>query len=111
MTPVTSLEIKSGKACCIGPPKYTTVAIKPSSCKLNKFKQRLRDSNLSDKFANKCADSNVNYIQFEQTLIQAKERIFPAKCVKFNRYKHHCQKWMTEGILTFIKFHYDQSSH
>ena len=100
---VTSLEFKSGKVIGIGPPKYTTVTIKQSPYKLNKFKQLLRDSNLSDKF-DESADPNVNYIQFEQTLIQAKERIFPAKRVKFNRYKHHCQKWMTEGILTSIKF-------
>ena len=74
---LTSLEFKSGKIIGIGPPKYTTVAIKQSPYKLNKFKQLSHDSNLSDKF-DESADPNVNCIQFKQTLIEAKERIFPA---------------------------------
>ena len=100
---MTSLEFKSGKVIGISPPKCTTAAINQSAYKLNKFKQLLRDSNLNDKF-DESADPNVNSIHFEQTLIQAKEQIFPTKRVKFNCYKHHCQKWMTKGILTFIKF-------
>ena len=77
---VTSLEFKSGKVTGISPPKYTTVVIKQSPYKLNKFKQLLRDSDLTGKF-DESAGPNANYIQFEQTLIQVKERNISCKNV------------------------------
>ena len=49
-------------------------------------------------------DPNGNYETFEKLLVDAKDRHFKAKTVRFNRYRHKISPWATTGILRSIKF-------
>ena len=37
-------------------------------------------------------------------ITSAQEKHLPEKTVRFNKYKHKCSPWMTNGILQSIKF-------
>lgn len=50
------------------------------------------------------ANPNINYNKLETIIINAKEKCFPIKEVKFNKYKHKVSPWITFGILNSIKF-------
>ena len=49
-------------------------------------------------------DPNGNYETFEKLLVDAKDRHFKAKTVRFNRYRHKISHWATNGILRSIQF-------
>ena len=49
-------------------------------------------------------DPNGNYETFEKLLMDAKDRHFKAKTVRFNRYRHKISPWATTGILCSIQF-------
>ena len=49
-------------------------------------------------------DPNGNYETFEKLLVDAKDRHFKAKTVRFNRYRHKISPWDTTGILRSIQF-------
>ena len=49
-------------------------------------------------------DPNGNYETFEKLLVDAKDRHFKAKTVRFNRYRHKISPWATTGILHSIQF-------
>ena len=49
-------------------------------------------------------DPNGNYGTFEKVLVDAKDRHFKAKTVRFNRYRHKISPWATTGILRSIQF-------
>jgi len=50
------------------------------------------------------SDPNENYEKLEQTLRAAHEKHIPVKFVKYNKHKHKLTKWITNGILSSIKF-------
>ena len=50
------------------------------------------------------ANPNINYNKLETIIINAKEKCFPIKEVKFNKYKHKVSPWITFGILNSMKF-------
>ena len=49
-------------------------------------------------------DPNVNNNILHDTLCDALDKHIPIKDVKFNKYKHKKSGWITEGILTSIKY-------
>merc|ERR1712208_180064 len=49
-------------------------------------------------------DPNINYDKLENIITAAKDKCFPEKEVKFNKYKHKIAPWMTHGILNSIQF-------
>ena len=49
-------------------------------------------------------DPSINYSILENKLNELLGKHFPIKTVRFNKYKHKCSSWITEGILKSIKF-------
>ena len=49
-------------------------------------------------------DPNINYDKLENIITAAKDKCFPEKEVKFNKYKHKISPWLTNGILKSMKF-------
>ena len=50
------------------------------------------------------SDPNLNYNIFANWLTFAKQKYLPLKKIKFNKYKHKRNKWITSGILRSIKY-------
>ena len=49
-------------------------------------------------------DPNFNYDILESTIISAMDKFIPIKRIKFNKYKHKKQPWVTNGILKSIRY-------
>ena len=49
------------------------------------------------------ADPNINYSIHESAIMQANNKYMPIKTVKFQKYKHKRNDWITLGILNSIK--------
>ena len=49
------------------------------------------------------ADPNINYSILESAIMQANNKYMPIKTVKFQKYKHKRNDWITLGILNSIK--------
>jgi len=47
---------------------------------------------------------NENYDIFDESINELKNKHFPVKVIKFNKYRHRKNKWITKGILISIKF-------
>ena len=68
---------------------------------LNNFVQELRENNITEQINN---DINAdNYKIFLAIIQEAKNKHLPTKKVKFNKYKHKKNKWITRGIFKSIK--------
>ena len=50
------------------------------------------------------SDPNLNYNTFANWLTSAKQKYLPLKKIKFNKYKHKINNWITSGILRSIKY-------
>ena len=53
---------------------------------------------------NPYADPNINYNKLHSYVIVLKEKHVSYKLVKFNKYKHRGNKWITNGIIESLKF-------
>ena len=53
---------------------------------------------------NLLVDPTINYNKLETIISNAKEKCFPVREVKFNKYKHKMSPWITFGILNSMKF-------
>lgn len=86
------------------PPKYIT--IKDSSPEnIKKFQQALSDIKFQDHFnLEEHANPNFNYNALENIIAKIMSDCFPVRTVKFNRYKHKHQEWMTSALLKSIEF-------
>ena len=49
------------------------------------------------------ADPNINYRLLESAIMKANNKYMPIKTVKFQKYKHKRNDWITLGILNSIK--------
>ena len=65
------------------------------------IKSKIENANFDE---NLLADPNVNYEKLERIINNAKEKCFPIIEVKFNKYKHKVSPWITNDILSSIKF-------
>ena len=67
--------------------------------------EELSNINWSEKIItdNLFANPNINYNIFIDTIIKAKDKHLPTKTVRFKRYKHKNNAWITTGLLTCIK--------
>ena len=54
--------------------------------------------------SNIISDPNVNYNLLESEILKANRKFMPTKFVKFRKYKHKINNWMTPGILKSIKY-------
>ena len=65
----------------------------------------LRNSNImSSNDTNPYGDPNANYNIIHNHLTYLKNKHLPFKFVKFNKYKHKGNKWITAGVLRSIKY-------
>ena len=49
-------------------------------------------------------DPNVNYDILHKHITDLKDKHLPFKLVKFNKYKHKGNKWITNGVLKSLKY-------
>ena len=71
---------------------------------LNNFVEELRENNITEQINNDInANPTDNYKIFLAIIQEAKNKHLPTKKVKFNKYKHKKNKWITRGILKSIK--------
>ena len=79
-------------------------------CKQNQenilsFKNDLLSVNLLDNLdLNPLANPNDNYNELDNIIQTAKNKHFPRKTIKYNKYKHKKSEWTTKGIMKSIKF-------
>jgi hypothetical protein len=86
------------------PPKFIKVQT-ASKTSVENLTNELLNSDLLSKLKNSTsADPNALYEILEYTLVAAKAKHMPSKDIKYNKYKHKKNKWMTHGILRSIKF-------
>ena len=83
--------------------KFITVETK-NDVSLNKFIDELKTGDIVAKMDHDVnADPNSNYKILAEQLQYDKEKLLPTRKLKFNKYKHKQQKWVTNGILKLIK--------
>jgi len=84
--------------------KYIRIST-PSNDALKGLKSDLNQSEISKKLQQlHSTDINTNYNEFNQTLQKLIDKNFHTKLVKFNKYKHKREKWITNGILNSISY-------
>ena len=85
------------------PPKYIQIRIQ-NELSLANVNIELHKSNMQEKMdKNILADPNINYSILESAIMQANNKYMPIKTVKFQKYKHKRNDWITLGILNSIK--------
>ena len=70
-----------------------------------KVKNELHSSDIYKKLdTNPNTDPNYNYNIIIDEINQAKNKYMTSKLVKFNKYKHKKSTWITQGLLTSIRY-------
>ena len=83
--------------------QYVTIQTNDDAS-LKNFVTELRNMNMTDSLNNKVyANPSKNYDTFIKLLQDAKDKHLPVRKIKFNKYKHKKNKWITRGILKSIK--------
>ena len=83
--------------------QYVTIQTNDDAS-LNNFVTELRNMNITDSLNNNVnANPSKNYDTFIKLLQDAKDKHLPVRKIKFNKYKHKKNKWITRGILKSIK--------
>ena len=91
--------------------KFITVETK-DDVSLNKFIDELKTGDIVAKMDHDVnAHPNSNYKILAEQLQYAKEKHLPTRKLKFNKYKHKQQKWVTNGILKSIKLRINYTEH
>ena len=71
----------------------------------NDFKAEIFQTCSIEKFDNKPdCDPNINYNILHDAITSALDKHLPARYVRYNKYKHKRESWMTNGIMNSIKF-------
>ena len=88
------------------PIKRKTVKIQPSSPEsIESFRNEVCHNIEKTYFdRNLLLDPHVSYTKLDQIIHDAKDKNLPEKIVKFNKYKHKMNPWITSGILQSIKY-------
>ena len=82
--------------------QYVTIQTNDDAS-LNNFVTELRNMNITDSLNNNVnANPSQNYDKFIKLLQEAKNKHLPVRKIKFNKYKHKKNKWITRGILKSI---------
>ena len=89
--------------------KYEFVRIRVNDAEaLSKFKDEVAIQCTMDKFnSDSNVDPNESYAILSEILSNAAKKHFPIKIVRFNKYRHKKNKWITKGLMRSIK-HRDQ---
>ena len=69
------------------------------------FKAKMLSYNFNN-LLNSEVNSNpdASYCKFNDLIHELKDEFFPTKVVRFNKYRHKGNKWITRGIMNSIKF-------
>ena len=82
--------------------KWVTVH-KQDESSLLKFSEAIRRSDLLSKINHNIQeDPSRTYDVLESVILKAKNDFLPSKTVRFNKYKHKKNKWITSGIIKSI---------
>ena len=85
-------------------PKYIKIT-KHNLNDISNFKQYLNEANIIHQLESSATqDVNVKYQILNDILEKGLKLHMSTKIVKYNKYKHKQQKWITQGILNSIKF-------
>ena len=85
-------------------PKFVTIRTNSREA-IAKFKNEIEISNLSRRLnPNLMTDPNLTYIILEDAILSARDKHMPKRNVRFNKYKHKMNKWVTTGILKSIRY-------
>ena len=72
---------------------------------LHRYREELIHPEIINRIENDLStDPNTTFDILNQALIAGKDKHFPEQLVRFNRYKHKLNKWITAGILKSKKF-------
>ena len=86
------------------PHKYITIN-KQTPIAIQNFKEELSSFNIMELLdVNLESNPNNNYDVLHDLICALKQKHFPNKKIKFNKYKHKSTPWITTGILKSIKF-------
>ena len=84
-------------------PKYIRIQ-KNGPEAIESFKNEIKTGIECHNFNNRpLADPNTNYNKLETIITRAKDKCFPFKEVRFNKYRHKLSPWITFGIIESIK--------
>ena len=85
-------------------PKWVTVHQQDEKSLL-KFKEAIASSNMISRIdKNLLENPNNTYHTIESEILKQKELFLPSKKVRFNKYKHKKNNWITSGIIKSIHF-------
>ena len=85
-------------------PKYVRINVS-SEAAIDSFVADVNDANVYELLDNNLiADPNENYTIIENIIKDSENKHLPSKLVRFNKYKHKLSPWITNGILTAIRF-------
>ena len=80
------------------PHKYITIN-KQTPNAIQNFKEELSSSNIMELLdVNLESNPNNNYDVLHDLICALKQKHFPNKTIKFNKYKHKSTPWITAGI-------------
>ena len=88
------------------PHRQNTVKVRINSPEaIESFRNEVR-TNIENTYfdRNLLSDPHENQARLDNILKDAKDKHLPEKVIKFNKYKHKLNPWMTSGILQSIKF-------
>ena len=72
---------------------------------LQHYKDEISNSDTIKQIENGLStDPNTTFNVLLQSLSEAKDKHFPEKTVRFDKYKHNVNKWITAGILHSIQY-------
>ena len=83
--------------------KYVKFMVKNENA-LNRFKEALIKQNLMQTLSPLTGNPNRSYNKFKEIIDKLMTEHLPVKQVRYNKYKHKKNKWITKGILKSISF-------
>ena len=85
------------------PPKFVTVNQNTQNNREKFFEEIRRTDIMTLLNKSETEDPNTNYDILGRILTEAKEKHFKTKTVRYNKYKHKNNVWITKGVLKSIK--------
>ena len=86
------------------PSRYVRQRVNTESGR-NAFLAELMNSDITSQLnPDPYCDPNINYDILYKQLTELKDKHLPYRLVKFNKYKHKGNKWITNGVLKSLKY-------
>ena len=86
------------------PPKFVTLN-KHTPAAIATFYHEIQNANILDKIdRDPLSNPDTNYNVIEQIIDTARNKHLPVRTIRFNKYKHKKNMWITNGILRSIRY-------